>query len=96
MSDILQKAFEILDAKVKETGFDRSVKFVINGEGEVTVANGAAKIADEDAELTLTADADVFEKILDGELSGASAFMTNQLSVDGDMGLAMQLGTILG
>ena len=51
--------------------------------------------ADDAADVTLTADADVFQQILEGDLDPTSAFMTGRLSVDGDMGMAMQLGSAL-
>jgi putative sterol carrier protein len=53
------------------------------------------RAADEEADVTLTADADVFRAILDGDLNPTTAFMTGRLSVDGSMGLAMKLGSAL-
>ncbi|MFZ1510297.1 MAG: SCP2 sterol-binding domain-containing protein, partial [Tabrizicola sp.] len=50
----------------------------------------------EEADVTLTADADVFRAILDGEMNPTMAFMTGKLAVDGSMGLAMKLGSVLG
>jgi len=37
----------------------------------------------------------VFRAILEGEMNPTSAFMTGKLTVDGSMGLAMQLGAAL-
>jgi len=37
----------------------------------------------------------VFKAILDGDKSPTAAFMTGQLSVDGNMGLALKLSSIL-
>ncbi len=95
MSDILKKAQEQLSTKFADSDFDNSVKFVINGEGALSYSNGEVTIADEDTDVTLTADADVFEDILAGDLDGASAFMSGKMQIDGDMGLAMQLGQVL-
>ena len=36
--------------------------------------------------MTLTAGAEVFEQILEGDLDPTAAFMSGKLSVDGDMG----------
>ncbi|MDA9186361.1 SCP2 sterol-binding domain-containing protein, partial [Planktomarina sp.] len=51
---------------------------------------------EEEADVTLSASAEVFEAIMEGEQSSTAAFMTGKLSVDGDMGLAMKLAGILG
>lgn len=95
MSGILEKARDQLTAKFADADFGSSVKFVINGEGALSVNNGDVTISDDDADVTMTADADVFEDILSGELDGASAFMSGKLQIDGDMSLAMQLGQVL-
>ena len=49
-----------------------------------------------DADCTLTASAETFEGMLSGEINPTAAFMSGQLKVDGDMGLAMKLGSVLG
>lgn len=95
MSEKLEKARAQLAAKFAQADFASSVKFVINGEGVISVNNGEVSLADNDADVTMTADADVFEDILAGDLDGASAFMSGKLQIDGDMGLAMQLGQVL-
>jgi len=75
--------------------FDGSAKFVIEGEGAVIIDENGAHAGDEDTEVTLTADSDTFESILSGDLDATAAFMTGKLTVDGDMGLAMKLGSVL-
>ena len=45
--------------------------------------------------MTLSADAETFEAILSGDLNPTGAFMAGKLKVDGDMGMAMKLGTVL-
>lgn len=49
-----------------------------------------------EADCTLTADADTFEAILNGDLNPTTAFMGGRLRVDGDMGMAMRLAGSLG
>jgi putative sterol carrier protein len=97
MSDVITAAVAALNEKLGGEGIDGTAKFVIEGEGDIIVdGNGArAATADEDAEVTLTAAPDTFQDILSGDLNPTSAFMTGKLSVDGDMGKAMQLASAL-
>ncbi len=94
MSDVITKAVAALQAKL-DGGFDGSVKFDIEGEGSIMVDSAGVRAGDEDAECTMSADTETFEAILDGELNPTSAFMTGKLTVDGDMGQAMKLGSVL-
>jgi putative sterol carrier protein len=68
---------------------------VIEGEGAERIEAGgtaAEDAAGTDADCTLSADAETFRAILDGDLDPTSAFMSGRLRVEGDMGLAMKLG----
>ena len=51
--------------------------------------------ADEEADVTLTADRATFEGLLSGDVNPTMAFMTGKLKVDGSMGTAMKLGALL-
>lgn len=94
MSDVITKAVEAISAKLNGS-FDGSAKFVIESEGSIMLDGTGVRAADEDAAVTLTADADTFQQILAGDLNPTTAFMTGKLSVDGDMGQAMVLGSVL-
>jgi putative sterol carrier protein len=94
MSGIIDQAVEALRAKVSG-GFDGVAKFVIPGEGSIMLDGAGVRAGDEPADVTMTAEADVFQAILSGEMNPTMAFMTGKLSVDGNMGLAMQLGSVL-
>ena len=95
MSDIINQAVTALSAKFSG-GFDGSAKFVIRDEGAIMLDSEGVRAADEEAEVTLTASADTFQAILEGDLSPTMAFMGGKLKVDGDMGAAMRLGSSLG
>ncbi|MCK8484980.1 SCP2 sterol-binding domain-containing protein [Aliiroseovarius sp. S2029] len=95
MSDVINAAVAALNEKM-DGGFDGgTAKFVLNGEGAIMVDSNGARPGDEEADVTLTADTDVFQEMLSGETNPTTAFMTGKLSVDGNMGLAMQLGAAL-
>ncbi|WP_439507686.1 SCP2 sterol-binding domain-containing protein [Yoonia sp.] len=96
MSDVINEAVTQLNAKMGGNGFDGTAKFVIEDEGAIIIDQTGARAADDDADVTLTASADVFKAILDDELNPTTAFMTGKLSVDGDMGMAMKLTSVLG
>ncbi|PQO22184.1 sterol carrier family protein [Rhodobacteraceae bacterium WD3A24] len=94
MSEIIDAAVRALNDKLG-AGFEGSAKFVIGDEGAVMLDSDGVRAADEEAEVTLSADTDTFRAILDGEMDPTSAFMQGKLTVDGDMGQAMQLGALL-
>lgn len=94
MSTVIEAAVAALQQKVPN-GFDGVAKFVVTGEGAIMIDQAGVRAGDDAADVTLTADADVFKAILDGDLNPTTAFMTGRLSVDGAMGLAMKLGTVL-
>lgn len=94
MSEVIEKAVSALNEKLAD-GFDGLAKFEIEGEGSVLVDQSGARASDDDADVTLSADADTFAAMMDGSLNPTSAFMTGKLKVDGDMGLAMKLGGVL-
>ena len=94
MSDVIDTAVAALNEKISG-GFDGLAKFVIGDEGAVMIDSDGARAGDDDADVTLTADADVFQSILEGETNPTAAFMTGKLKVDGDMGMAMKLASTL-
>lgn len=95
MSDVINSAVAALTEKVGGNGFDGSAKFMIEGEGAIMIDANGVRAEDTDADVTLTADAETFQSILEGDLDPTSAFMTGKLAVDGDMGMAMKLGSVL-
>ena len=95
MSDVVTEAVTALNAKMGADGFDGSAKFVIEGEGSIIIDQSGARAGDEDTDVTLTADTETFRAILDGEQNPTAAFMTGKLAVDGDMGQAMKLSSVL-
>jgi putative sterol carrier protein len=77
-------------------------KFVLTGEEEstwsvdLTQEPAAIREEDERAHCVLTLPSTVFLDIVNGRLSGGKAFATGKLKVQGDVGLALKLGALLG
>ncbi len=94
MSDVINAAVEKLN-EMLGGGFDGVAKFVVNGEGAVMIDGNGVRAGDEEADVTLSANADVFQGIISGDVNPTAAFMTGKLKLDGDMGLAMKLGSAL-
>lgn len=94
MSGVIEAGVAALAARLGN-GFAGSAKFVIPGEGAIMIDSTGVRAGDEDADVTMTAEAGVFQAILAGDLNPTAAFMTGKLNVEGNMGLAMQLGASL-
>jgi putative sterol carrier protein len=95
MSDFLEQAVAELNSKIAAGGFDGLAKFAIAEVGAILLDSDGARVADDDADVTLGADADTFQAIFSGEMNPTSAFMTGKLTIEGDMGLAMKLAAVL-
>lgn len=94
MSDVISAAVDRLTTGPGR--FDAgTAKFVILGEGAIMMDAAGVREGDDEADVTLTASAEVFEAILDGSMNPTSAFMTGKLKIDGSMGKAMQLAAVL-
>lgn len=95
MSDIINTAVAALAEKLGGESFDGSAKFAIEGEGAIIIDADGVRASDDEADVTMTADVETFQAILDGELNPTAAFMGGKLAIDGDMGAAMKLGSVL-
>lgn len=95
MSDAVSAAVAALNERLAGGSLDGSLKIVIADEGAVMIDADGARVGDGEADCTLTADADTFRDMLEGNLDPTGAFMSGRLGIDGDMGLAMKLASLL-
>ncbi len=95
MSDTLNQAVAALNEKIGGADFGGSAKFEIEGEGAVVIDGSGARVSDDPADVTLTADVETFQGIMSGDTNPTNAFMTGKLKVDGDMGMAMKLASVM-
>ncbi|AUM73707.1 SCP2 sterol-binding domain-containing protein [Paracoccus jeotgali] len=94
MSNVIPGAVAALNEKLG--GFaDGTAKFVIKDEGSIMVDSEGARAGDEEADVTLTASRETFEGLLDGSVNPTMAYMSGKLGIDGNIGLAMKLGSAL-
>ena len=98
MPDTVQEFFETLPSRAdtsKTAGMNNSYAFDIEGAGQwtVKVEDGSVNVVEgaEDADVTISASQEIFEKIVAGEQNPTSAYMTGKLKLKGDMGAAMKL-----
>jgi putative sterol carrier protein len=98
MSESVQEFFQNLESRAdasKTAGMNNSYVFDIDGAGQwkVDVEDGAVKVSEGggDADCTISASEETFQKIVAGETNATSAYMTGKLKIKGDMGAAMKL-----
>jgi putative sterol carrier protein len=98
MPDATREFFETLETRVdpaKTAGMSNSYLFEIDGAGtwKVDVDDGKVSVTEGegDADTTISANQETFEKIAKGEQNATSAYMTGKLKIKGDMGAAMKL-----
>jgi len=95
MSEVMNEAVAAMKEKFGNGFSAGTAKFVLEGEGAIILDGAGVREGDDEADVTLTADPETFKAIMAGETNPTAAFMTGKLKVDGDMGLAMQLGNTL-
>ncbi|MEM8752732.1 MAG: SCP2 sterol-binding domain-containing protein [Pseudomonadota bacterium] len=84
-----------LKDKVENGDFDSSIKFV-TGDGVLVIDGSSISTEDQETACTVKVSSDDLQSIIDGDLDPTAAFMQGKLSVEGDMGVAMKLGSLLG
>ena len=88
-------------AKMQDAGAwlpGKTIKIDFGGDDGVIFMDGANALvsdADNAADTTIKVSWDDFQQLASGALDGMTAFMTGKLKIEGDMGVAMKLQSIL-
>jgi putative sterol carrier protein len=96
------EGLEARAAKANLEGIDHSYRFEIEGEGNWNVRVGSGRVVvtegaeDGSADATIRTKADVFERLVSGRQSPATAYMTGKVKVDGDLGAVLKLQRLFG
>ncbi|MEM0978122.1 MAG: SCP2 sterol-binding domain-containing protein [Pseudomonadota bacterium] len=96
MSDVVNQAVATLSEKISAGDFDSSIKIEIEDEGALMIDGDGVRAGDGDADCTMSASTETLQGMLDGSVNPTAAFMGGQLKVEGDMSVAMKLGSLLG
>jgi putative sterol carrier protein len=98
MAESVQEFFQNLESRAdgsKTAGMTNSYLFDIDGAGQwlVSVDDGKVSVTEGtgEADATIQASQETFQKIVAGEQNPTSAYMTGKLKIKGDMGAAMKL-----
>jgi putative sterol carrier protein len=98
VGDGVREFFEGLEARVdpaQTAGMSSSYLFEIEGAGtwKVDVQDGSVSVREggDDADCTISASEETFQKIVSGDQNPTTAYMTGKLKVKGDMGAALKL-----
>ena len=96
-------SFETVGKAIQEqagnvTAFGAKLKFVLDEKVifiDGTSDKNLVTFEDQEADCTITTDADTFMQLKSGNLNPMMAVMTGKIKIKGDMGLAMKLQSLL-
>lgn len=91
----LDQLTETVRGKVAGGGISDTVKFDLGDDGVIYVDGAEVSNQDREADCTISISSKNLEALLAGDLNPTTAFMTGKIKVDGAMGVAMKLGSIV-
>ena len=101
MSQIFSQMAETFDPS-KAEGVNATFQFDLSGDNGgqywVRLSNGSAESGEgviENANTIVKAEADDFSAVVNGDMNPMQAFMSGKIKIQGDMGLAMKLQSLI-
>tara|TARA_B100001175_G_scaffold310633_1_gene313907 strand:- start:1538 stop:1834 length:297 start_codon:yes stop_codon:yes gene_type:complete len=95
-----QKVFDQFKERAENASpLGGTLKFIVDGNAVFINGNGeqnTVSMEDLEADCTISVSTEVLEKLRDGELNPMMAVMGGQIKIDGDMGLAMKVQSLMG
>lgn len=91
----LEQLTEEVRGKVAGGGIEESVKFDLGDAGSIFIQGSSVTNDDGDADCTIKMSAEDLSDMLSGDLNPTAAFMGGKMQVEGDMSVAMKLGSIV-
>lgn len=98
LESVTEKIREKVAAQTKS--IDATIKFAFADGGFLYIDGkstpGAVHNNDEPAQCTVKVSFEDFTKMMNGKLDPTTAFMMQKIKIEGDMGVAMKLGKVIG
>ena len=95
MSDIEDDIPQEMRDRVAASDFDNVMKFDCGDDGVLVINRKEVTREDMEADCTIKISAEDLADLLSGDLNPTSAFMGGKMQVEGDMSVAMKLGSIV-
>ncbi len=96
----IEELVSVVAAKlVSSQPFGKKIKFVLDGSSVLldgTATPPTIGLGDGEADATISASVETFEKLLNKQLNPQMAFMTGKIKLQGDMMAAMSLQKVFG
>ena len=92
----IESIAETIKGKISSgSSIGATVKFDCGDDGVVFIDGDKVSTQNADADCTVKCDLDVLEDLVSGDLNPTAAFMQGKIKIEGDMGVAMKLSSIL-
>lgn len=86
---------DMISEKVEASSFEHIIKFDCGDDGILVINKNEVTTENMDADCTVDITAENLLALVKGELNATMGFMQGKLKIDGDMGVAMKLGSLI-